>query len=170
MKEQKETHRNVGSPVFPSVEGSGKITLALAFAFFMSIVDEILNRALELSQPERAALAHRLLLSLEPQDFDQDCEEAWQAELEVRLAMAERGEADAGDRRDALARMRENLSAGAGKGPATFSIARENPRPDQPPPSSYKEKAFSSGDLSAWPGRNFTAPYDSFADCWRPRT
>ncbi len=78
----------------------------------MSILNEILHRALELPQAERAALAHRLLLSLEPDDFDADSDEAWRLEVEARLAMVDRGSAKVSDWSEALTRMRQALSSG----------------------------------------------------------
>jgi hypothetical protein len=79
----------------------------------MSVANEILNRALELPDTERAAIAHRLLLSLEPEDFDPDSESAWVEEIDSRLERIDRGEYSASDGRDAVARIRQSLSGGA---------------------------------------------------------
>jgi len=47
----------------------------------MSSSNEVLTQALRLSESERADIAHRLLLSLEPDDFkDDEVAAAWQAE------------------------------------------------------------------------------------------
>jgi putative addiction module component (TIGR02574 family) len=78
----------------------------------MNTANEIMDRAMELSPSERAGLAHRLLLSLEPDDFDADSEAAWTAEIEARLALVEQGKFTASNWRDAVARIRESLSKG----------------------------------------------------------
>jgi putative addiction module component (TIGR02574 family) len=74
----------------------------------MSVANEILNRALELPNTERAAIAHRLLLSLKPEDFDPDSESAWAEEIDSRLKRIDRGEYSASDWRDAVARIRQS--------------------------------------------------------------
>jgi len=79
----------------------------------MSIAQEILSRALELPDTERAAIAHRLLLSLEPEEFDPESEYAWVQGIESRLARIDRGEYSASDWQDAVARLRQSLSGGA---------------------------------------------------------
>jgi putative addiction module component (TIGR02574 family) len=76
----------------------------------MSQVSEVLNLALALPGPERAALAHQLLLSLEADDFDADSETAWEAEIQARLDRVERGEFTANPWREALDRVRRKLS------------------------------------------------------------
>ena len=56
---------------------------------------DLLTRALDLPVPQWAELARRLLLSLEPPDFDTDpeaVEEAQATEIEARLVAADRGE------------------------------------------------------------------------------
>jgi putative addiction module component (TIGR02574 family) len=78
----------------------------------MSVLNEILHRALGLPDPERAALARQLLLSLEPDDFDADSEAAWAEEIEARLDAVERGECTAADWREAVARIRQSLGEG----------------------------------------------------------
>jgi hypothetical protein len=75
----------------------------------MSTTD-ILDHALQLSAAERAKLTHELLLSLEPEDFDEDWEAAWTTELEARLARIERGEITARDWRESLAEARRILA------------------------------------------------------------
>jgi putative addiction module component (TIGR02574 family) len=51
---------------------------------------QILEQILCLSQEERAAVAHAVLLSLDPED--PDAEEAWNEELIRRVARIESGE------------------------------------------------------------------------------
>jgi putative addiction module component (TIGR02574 family) len=76
----------------------------------MSTPNEILERAMELPIPERAALAHHLLLSLEAEDFDEDSEAAWAAEVEARLAAVAQGQFTASPWREAVARIRQSLA------------------------------------------------------------
>jgi hypothetical protein len=68
----------------------------------MSRIDELFTSAQEMPSNDRAALAHRLLLSLEPDDFDAESEMAWALELEARLARIEQGNFQARDWREAL--------------------------------------------------------------------
>jgi putative addiction module component (TIGR02574 family) len=72
--------------------------------------EELLNRVLELPVQDRAILAHKLLLSLEPDDFDEDSEDAWRQELEQRLARVEQGQYSARPWRDAIAEIRQSLA------------------------------------------------------------
>ncbi len=51
-----------------------------------SLTDDLYAKASELSDEERAALAGRLLLSLEPEPADEGVEEAWAREIENRIA------------------------------------------------------------------------------------
>jgi putative addiction module component (TIGR02574 family) len=56
---------------------------------------ELLAQALRLSPEERAALAHELFQSLDPQvddDADADIEAAWSEEIRRRVESLERGE------------------------------------------------------------------------------
>lgn len=78
----------------------------------MSVAPDLFSKVLGLPGPDRAELAHRLLLSLEIEPFDQDCEAAWAAELELRANAIDSGEADATDWREAVERMRQNLRKG----------------------------------------------------------
>jgi putative addiction module component (TIGR02574 family) len=78
----------------------------------MHTATEILNHALALSEPERAALALQLLRSLEPEGSDPDTEPAWEAEIESRLERIDRGQFAASDWREAIARIRQALSQG----------------------------------------------------------
>ena len=78
----------------------------------MNASDEITNIVLALPQTERASLARRLLLSLEPDDFDHDSDAAWAAEIEKRMASVELGDFRATDWRESIARIRKNLAQG----------------------------------------------------------
>ena len=68
---------------------------------------EILEeRAMTLTVSERAALAQRLLASL---DEDQDLDDAWAAELDRRIAAVESGEMKTIPIAEALAQVRATL-------------------------------------------------------------
>jgi len=75
----------------------------------MNKIDEVFTIALQLSQADRAALAHQLLLSLEPGDTDSDWESAWAAEIDARIARFEAGTTGASDWSEALDSMRRAL-------------------------------------------------------------
>jgi hypothetical protein len=68
---------------------------------------------LELPADKRAELARRPLISLEHPDFDADVEEAWAAEVEARLAAADRDEPSLVDWRPAVDRMPWSLDRDA---------------------------------------------------------
>jgi len=53
-------------------------------------LDQLREKALELSELERAALAHDLLVSLDGPP-DDDASEAWSAEIEHRIAEVDAG-------------------------------------------------------------------------------
>ena len=78
----------------------------------MSDLNDFLNRAMELPEPDRAALARHLLASLEPEDFDPDDEAVWAKEIEARLDAIERGDFVASDWRESIARIRQSLGRG----------------------------------------------------------
>jgi putative addiction module component (TIGR02574 family) len=58
------------------------------------IDEKIKKQALELSQTERAELAHMLIESLQPQK-EFESEDAWSKELKERIDRYERGESSA---------------------------------------------------------------------------
>ena len=64
------------------------------------------SEALKLTPSERAALAQRLLASLEE---DSEIEEAWAAEIERRIAEVENGAAQVVPIAEALAQVRAKL-------------------------------------------------------------
>ena len=76
----------------------------------MSTVSEVLNEALELSQPERAEVAHRLLLSLEPDDDEREVDEAWAQVIRQRLHDIRQGKVELVDWDVARDRIRAALS------------------------------------------------------------
>ena len=78
----------------------------------MSAVNDLLDRAMQLSSGERADLAHRLLVSLEPgaDAYAAERRAEWPAELQRRLDAADRGEFAEGDWRDVVQRVRQSLA------------------------------------------------------------
>jgi putative addiction module component (TIGR02574 family) len=75
----------------------------------MNDVAEIYTRALELPEENRADLAQRLLLSLEPTD-DASFDERWRDEIEARLTAVRDGTVVLSDWDDAAARIRKALA------------------------------------------------------------
>ena len=75
----------------------------------MSTLNELYQKALGMEPAERAELAHRLILSLEPGERDPDWEEAWAREIERRLESIDRGEAKLHDWREVIARLSKSL-------------------------------------------------------------
>ena len=53
---------------------------------------ELLEQVLKLPSAERAEVARQVLLSLEPEGFDDDAEQAWVAEIQRRRDAIRRGE------------------------------------------------------------------------------
>ncbi len=77
----------------------------------MNEAQDIFNQALALPESKRAALAHFLLISLEPEEYDPASEAAWNEEIAARSEALERGEIQAHDWRESMARIRQSLSA-----------------------------------------------------------
>jgi putative addiction module component (TIGR02574 family) len=75
----------------------------------MHTAAEVLSLALQLPESERAAVAQQLLLSLEPEPFDDDAGAAWQEEIEQRLRDFDGGSVAALDWRQAIAEARQSL-------------------------------------------------------------
>jgi putative addiction module component (TIGR02574 family) len=74
----------------------------------MTIADELLSKALELPASERAAIAQRLISSLDPAKPDPGAKEAWDAEIKRRLAHAD--DSKLIDWRESIRRAHEKLS------------------------------------------------------------
>ncbi len=70
---------------------------------------ELINKALEMSSQDRAEMARQLILSLEPADTAADANEAWESEIERRLAKADRGETKLVDYRESVERARRSI-------------------------------------------------------------
>lgn len=75
----------------------------------MAIETDLLDRAMRLSSRDRAELARQLILSLEPTPLEVDADEAWEAEIEKRLAALDRDEVTPVEWRDAVNRARALL-------------------------------------------------------------
>src|SRR5262249_46233154 len=80
----------------------------------MSIPNELLTQALDLQELDRAELARRLLLSLEPEGEEQDpgWEEAWRDEIEGRIRRVEAGETTPIPAEEVLEEIRRSLERG----------------------------------------------------------
>lgn len=72
-------------------------------------LEEVRSEALSLSESERAELAHSLVASLDG-PADRDAEQAWDAEIQRRLAEVDAGTAQLIDREEFPRRMRERTS------------------------------------------------------------
>jgi hypothetical protein len=75
----------------------------------MTTPSEILDAAMGLDDGQRAEVAHQLLLSLEPHDFDEDADSAWAAEIRRRLHAIREGRVILRDWDEALAKIRQSL-------------------------------------------------------------
>ena len=74
---------------------------------------DVLKQAMELSAPQRCAIAERLLESLEPADAPQnELDDAWSVEIEKRAAAYDRGETQSLDGREAIDRIRRSIQRG----------------------------------------------------------
>jgi putative addiction module component (TIGR02574 family) len=71
-------------------------------------LEKLRSEVLNLSEPERAELAHNLVCSLDG-PADPDVEQAWDAEILRRLADIESGTADSIDRDEFRRRMRARM-------------------------------------------------------------
>ena len=72
----------------------------------MATADKILHEALALDADERARVAHKLLLSLEPGELDPEADEAWAHEIRARLNAIRDGSVSMRDWEDALTDIR----------------------------------------------------------------
>jgi putative addiction module component (TIGR02574 family) len=75
----------------------------------MAIQSDLVDRAMHLSDDDRAELARRLILSLEPTAFDSDAEQAWDAEIARRLKEYNKGGVTPIDWRDATDRAQQAI-------------------------------------------------------------
>ena len=72
-------------------------------------LDAIRNKALELSESERAELAHDLLKSLDG-PADNDAQDAWDAEIDRRLKQIDEGSVQPLDRAEFERRIRRHFT------------------------------------------------------------
>lgn len=80
----------------------------------MSIPTDTIALALQLPEKDRAELAQRLLLSLEPEEFDDgDVACAWAQEIDARLQKIATGNYQAEDWRKAIQDVRDELKKDA---------------------------------------------------------
>ncbi len=76
----------------------------------MPTTDRILEDALALTAQERAEVAHRLILSLEPDEaHDANADQAWAEEIRRRRAAIRNGEMELRDWKDALLEIEKAL-------------------------------------------------------------
>ena len=75
----------------------------------MSVAPDLLARMLQLPSPQRAELAHHLLLSLEQDPPDPDAASLWDAEIERRAASLDAGTAESSEWHEAVGRIRRNI-------------------------------------------------------------
>jgi putative addiction module component (TIGR02574 family) len=73
-----------------------------------SRIEQLTEQALELSESERAGLAHRLLLSLD-EPKEEGVEEAWEAEIARRVEQVKNGTAKGRPAEDVLRDIRARL-------------------------------------------------------------
>jgi putative addiction module component (TIGR02574 family) len=78
----------------------------------MGIESELLTQALALPEADRAELANRLLLSLEPDEDDLNHDAAWAEEIERRRQAFDRGETTASPWREAMGRIEQEIRSG----------------------------------------------------------
>jgi hypothetical protein len=76
----------------------------------MTTPSQIVNAAMALDGSQRAEVAHQLLLSLEPNDFDADADSAWAEEIQRRRQAIREGRAILRDWNEALADIRQSLA------------------------------------------------------------
>jgi putative addiction module component (TIGR02574 family) len=75
----------------------------------MTTCSQVLDAALALNPDQRAEVAHQLLLSLETEDFDEDADQAWAAEIQRRLQAIRSGNAVLRDWDEAVANIRRAI-------------------------------------------------------------
>lgn len=77
----------------------------------MTLPSQVLDAAMALGPDQRADIAHKLLLSLEPADFDDDADQAWAAEIRRRLKAIREGRVVLRDWDEALADIRQAIDS-----------------------------------------------------------
>jgi 5S rRNA maturation endonuclease (ribonuclease M5) len=97
----------------------------------MTTPSQVLDAALALRPEQRADISHKLLLSLEPADFDEDTDEVWATEIRRRLQAIREGRIVLRDWDEALARIRQGFDSRA-KACCFASIPRRKRKPRKP--------------------------------------
>ena len=77
----------------------------------MATASEVLNAAMSLESNERAEIAHKLLLSLESDAFDENVDQAWAEEIQRRLTAIREGRVELRDWDEALSEMRQAIDS-----------------------------------------------------------
>jgi putative addiction module component (TIGR02574 family) len=75
----------------------------------MSSAQDLLTQALQLPITDRATMAHQLLLSLDAESDDEECEAAWEQEIAARTRRLEEGRTETHDWREGHAAIRNKL-------------------------------------------------------------
>ena len=101
--------------VAPTLDGSPWFDDRIGFDPRSSRADERFMAVLPRLRAERAELAHTLLLSLEPGDFDEDADQEWAAEIRRRLQAIRNGRVALRDWDEALVSIRQAITT-RGKG------------------------------------------------------
>jgi hypothetical protein len=76
----------------------------------MSLSTEMISKALELPPDDRAELARKLILSLDPLETDDGAQEAWNLEIERRLISMDRQADTLVDWKDSVGRARAAIA------------------------------------------------------------
>jgi len=76
----------------------------------MSDAGDVFSQALDLPDSQRADLAYRLMLSLEPAELEDQAEDRWAAEIAARQELIRRGDYTAYDWQETVHRIRTRLA------------------------------------------------------------
>jgi putative addiction module component (TIGR02574 family) len=79
----------------------------------MTSAQDLLTQALELPISERAAIARQLLLSLDAEPDEDECESAWEKEIVARAQRLEQGQTETHDWREGHQAIRNKLRGDA---------------------------------------------------------
>ena len=80
----------------------------------MATTSDVLSAALALPAEERAEVAHKLLLSLEPGEPDLNADQSWAVEIRRRLLAIREGQSPLRDWDDVLEDIRQGLASKGG--------------------------------------------------------
>ena len=75
----------------------------------MTSAQELLTQALQLPISDRATMARQLLLSLDTDCYEVECESAWEQEIVARVHRLEQGQTETHDWREGHAAIRKKL-------------------------------------------------------------